>query len=132
LQKKKIITVVLLVAIVVIAFFGYEFFIVNSLSGYTKISLTPSQTYSIRFGSTAQYNISYNLPLPGPNGIVPQDLTIQVYVDGSFKNFQTIKGARYSYSGLQIVVGSVTFDKIVLYVKSSNTTSEPIISYPTT
>jgi hypothetical protein len=122
------------VAIVVIAIVSYEFFIANSLSGYTQVSITPAQTCSIEFGGTAHYNIHFFLPLPPPLPIkvVPQDLSFQVSTDNSSKYFDTIQGARYSFSGLQIVVGSVTFDKLILYVKSSNTTSKPIISYPTT
>jgi hypothetical protein len=119
------------VAIVVVAIFSYEFFVANSLSGYTKISITPSQPYSIRFGNGVEY-IYYTLPLPGPFVISPQDLTFQVSTDDSSgycgTYFGTIQGARYSFSGLQIVVGSVTFDKIVLYVKPSGATSKPITS----
>jgi hypothetical protein len=121
----------LVVAIVVIAIVGYKFFIVNSLSGYTKISITPVQPFSIKFGNTVEY-ICYTLPLPGPFVPVPQDLSFQVSTDdasGYFGTyFGTIQGARYSFSGLQIVVGKVTFDKIVLYVKPSGATSEPITS----
>jgi hypothetical protein len=120
-----------LVAIVVIAIVGYEYFVVNSLLGYTKISITPSQPYSIKFGNTVEY-IYYTLPLPGPFVISPQDLTFQVSTDDSSgyfgTYFGTIQGARYSFSGLQIVVGNVTFDKIVLYVKPSGATSEAITS----
>jgi len=134
MQNKKIITVVLVAAIVVAAIVGYEFFVANSFSGYTKVSVTPDpQPYSIEFGSTVQYNITFVLPLPSPSGgVVPQDLTFQVSTDNSTKNFGTIQGARYSFSGLQIVVGSVTFEKLVLYVKSTVSNSKPIISFPAT
>ena len=130
MQKRKIITVVLLVAIVVIAIVGYEFFIVNSLSGYTKVSLTPSEIYSTKFINTVPYNITFLLILPGPNaGVsVAQDTTIQVSADNSIKYFDTIQGARYSFSGLQTVVGSASFTRLILYVKSTVSKSEPIIS----
>ena len=59
MQKRKIIAVVLVMAVAVGAIFGYEFFVADSLSGYTKVSLTYAQTYSIKFGSTVYY-ITYN------------------------------------------------------------------------
>lgn len=131
MQKRKIVAVVLVVAVVVASIVGYEFFVANSLSGYTKVSITPVQSYSIKFGNTIEY-IYYTLPLPGPNVISPQDLTFQVSTDNSSgyfgTYFGTTQGARYSFSGLQIVVGNVTYDKIVLYVKPSSATSEPITS----
>jgi hypothetical protein len=140
LQKRKIIAVVLLVAVIAAAIVGYEFFIVNSLSGYTKVSLAPVETYSVKFGNTAPYNITFLLLLPNPNvsgGVsVAQDTTLQVIVDNAIKYFDTIQGARYSFSGLQMVVGSANFKQVnsnrevylTLYVKSTVSNSEPIIS----
>ena len=131
MQNKKIITVVLVAAIVVAAIVGYEFFIVNSLSGYTKVSLTPAQTYSIKFGNTAPYNITFlpnAFPEPGVRITVAQDTTIQVIADNSIKYFDTIQGAKYSFSGLQMVVGSASFTQLILYVKSTVSNSEPMIS----
>ena len=131
MQNKKIIAFVLAVAIVAAAIVGYEFFVVNSLSGYTKVSLTPAQTYSIKFGNTVPYNITFLLnAFPEPNvGVsVAQDTTIQVPADNSIKYFDTIQGARYSFSGLQMVVGSASFTQLILYVESTVSNSEPIIS----
>jgi hypothetical protein len=122
LQKRKIITVVLLVAVGTIAIFGYEFFVANSLSGYTKISITPSQPYSVKFGNTVQYNITFLLnPFPNPNvkdgGSISQNSWLQVSIDNISKVFEPIQGAKYSFQGLQIVVGSVKSSQLILYVK---------------
>jgi hypothetical protein len=136
LQKRKIITVVLVVAVVVIATVGYEFFVANSLSGYTKVSITTlNQPYSIKFGAV-QYNITlgYTFFL-GP--IVGSNFAFVVSIDNSSKGFAAIQGHRYSFSGLQIVVGSINSNQsysqqLILYLKSTVSNSEPIISFPAT
>jgi hypothetical protein len=121
LQKKKIIAVVLVVAVVVAAILSYEFFVVNSLSGYTKVTITTlNQPYSIKFG-TVQYNITlgYTFSLAP---IVGSDFAFVVAADNSSKGFAAIQGHRYSFSGLQIVVGSMNSNQtysqqLILYVK---------------
>ena len=117
MQERKIITVVLVVAVIVIAIVGYEFFVANSLSGYTKVSITtPNQPYSIKFGAV-QYNITFQYGLPTPSGGAV--FGFQVSTDNSSKGFGATQAAKYSFSGLQIVVGSVNSNHLILYVKSS-------------
>ncbi len=116
MQKKKIITVVLFVSIVVIALFGYEFFAANSLSGYTKVPITPSQPYSIKFDNISSLVTFQNL-LPSPSG--GQNISFQVLVNNSSQGFVAIQGAKYSFAGLHIVVSNFTSDQLVLYVKPS-------------
>ena len=124
MQKRKIITVVLLVAVVFIAFISYEFFVADSLSGYTKVAITPSQEYSVKFGNIVDY-ICFMLnafPEPNLNGnftfSISQDSWLQVYTDNSTSQvFEPIQGAKYSFAGLQIVVGNVNESKLILYIK---------------
>ena len=125
-----------------IAIVGYEFFIVNSLSGYTKVSVTFAQTCSIKFANTAQYNITFLPLLPGPEfpstvaQQVAQCTTIQVSADNSTRYFGATQGARYSFSGLQMVVGNASSKQVnsnreiylTLYVKSTVSNSKPTIS----
>lgn len=132
MKNKKIIVVVLVVAVVVAAVVGYEFFAVNSLSGYTKVSLTYAQTYSIKFGSTVFY-ITYNDVLNGIPATMPVfQVTAQTLINNSTQSFGAHQGERPSFSGLQMVVGSVNSNRMILYVKSTVSNSKPIISYPTT
>ncbi len=136
MRKRKIITVVLLVAFVVIAFVGYEILVANSLSGYTKVSITQiNQPYSIKFGAV-QYNITlgYTFSLAP---IVGSNFAFVVSEDNSSKGFAAIQGHRCSFSGLQIVVGTINSNQtysqqLILYVKSAISNSEPIISFPAT
>ena len=122
-------------AVVVIAFVGYEFFVANSLSGYTKVTITHiNKPYSIKFG-TVPYNITLDYtfslaPIAGTN------FAFVVATDNSSKGFAAIQGHRYSFSGLQIMVGSINSNQsysqqLILYVQSTVSNSKPIISYPT-
>lgn len=141
MQKRRIILVSLVVAIVVIATVSYEFFVANSLSGYTKITLIPLsiaadyQPCSIKFGNTIYYitffYISKNGDFPSPRNTpnpVFQVTTEQTLIINSSESFGAIQGARYSFEGLRIVVGSINSNQLILYVKSTISSSEPIIS----
>ncbi len=61
MQKRRIMLVSLVAAIVVIATVSYEFFVANSLSGYTKITLTPWSypPCSVKFGNTSYYIVFF-------------------------------------------------------------------------
>jgi hypothetical protein len=126
MQKRKILAVVLLVAVVVVAIASYDFIEANSLSGYTKVTITTvNQPNSIKFGSF-QYNITlgYTFAL-GP--IVGSNFAFVVSTDNSSKGFAAIQGHRYSFSGLQIVVGSISSNQtysqqLILYVKPTSQT----------
>ncbi len=144
MQKRRIILVSLVVAIVVIATVSYEFFVANSLSGYTKITLSPwcYPPCTVKFGNTSYYIVffyigksmeeypSINTP---PNPFF-QVTTEQTLIINSNESFGAIQGARYSFEGLQIVVGSVNVNsnQLILYVKSTISSSEPIISLTAT
>jgi hypothetical protein len=128
LQKKKILTVVLAVAVIIAAIVGYEFLVVNSLSGYTKVSLTYAQTYSIKFGSTVYY-VTYDDVLNGIPATMPIfQVTAQTLNNNSSQSFGASQGGRPSFAGLQMVVGSVNSNQMILYVKSAISNSKPIIS----
>ena len=123
MQKRKIKAFVLVAGVIIVAIFSYEFFVANSLSGYTKISVTSPQFISINFDNTVSVkfgNTVYYITFLNP--------AFQVYNDNSSKGFGAIQGAKYSFSGLQIVVGTVNGDKLILYVKSTFSNSKPIIS----
>ena len=134
MQKRKIMTVVLLVTIVVVGIASYEFFIVNSLPGYTKLTITALRApYSIEFGAF-HYNISlmedYILYSPALNFVF-------VTTYNSSQSFDSIQGHGYSFSGLQIVVGSMSINEsysfqLILYLKCTYSNSKPTISYPAT
>ena len=146
MQKKKIVTVVLLVAIVDIAFVGYEFFVANSLSGYTKITLTPWRypPCTIKFGNTSYFIVFFLIGQSvdgGPSINTPPNPFFQVTSEQTLiinenESFGAIQGAKYSFGGLRIVVGSVKVtsnpnvnsNQLILYVKSTISNSEPIIS----
>jgi len=121
MQKRKILLVSLVVAIAVIAIVSYEFLNANSLAGYTKVTInTMNQPYFIRLGSV-QYNITlmYTYSL-GP--IVGSNFGFVVSFDNSSKGFAAIQGHRYSYAGLELVVGSMNSNQtysqqLILYVK---------------
>ena len=128
MQKKKIIAVVLSVAVIVAAIFSYEFFVVDSLSGYTKVSLAYAQTYSVKFGSTVYY-ITYNDVQNGFVASMPVfEVTAQTLINNSSQSFEARQGLRCSFSGLQMVVGNVNSNQMILYVKSTISNSGPIIS----
>jgi hypothetical protein len=110
-------------AVIIVAIFGYEFFVANSLSGYTKVSITSSQPYSINFSNTASAKFGNTVYY-----ITFLHSVFQVLFDNSSRGFGAIQGAKYSFSGLQIVVGSVNDNQLILYVKSTISNSEPIIS----
>jgi hypothetical protein len=121
LQKKKVIAVVLLVAVIVITIVGYEFFVADSLSGYTKMTLIANQPNSIKFG-----NNLYGLIFSSPNG--HNTYVFSVSTIDSSEGFSATKGAKYSFSGLQIAVGKANSNQLILYVKPLSTSSGETIS----
>jgi hypothetical protein len=128
MEKKKIIAVVLTVVVIVAVILSYEFFVADSLSGYTKVSLTYAQTYSIKFGSTVYY-ITYNNVQNGIIATMPIfQVTAQTLINNSSQSFGANQGDRPSFSGLQMVVGNVNSNQMILYVKSTSSNSKPIIS----
>lgn len=146
MKKRKIVAVVFIVAVVVAAFFGYEFFVANSLSGYTKVTLTPWSypPCSVKFGNTSYYIVFFLIgqtvegapAINTPPNPFFQVTTEQTLIINQNESFGAIQGARYSFEGLQIVVDSVNVtsnpnvnsDQLILYVKSTISNSEPIIS----
>ena len=122
MQKRKIIAAVLLVAIVVIAIAGYEFFVANSLSGYTEMTLIANQPNSIKFG-----NNNYGFLYSSPNGYNIYVFSVTTTANLS-EFFNATKGAKYYFSGLQILVGNVNSKQLILYVKPSSVNSEPTTS----
>ena len=128
MRKRKIIAVVLVMAVAVGAIFGYEFFVADSLSGYTKVSLTYAQTYSIKFGNTVYY-ITYNDVQNGMIATMPIfQVTAQTLINNSSQSFEARQGLRCSFSGLQMVVDNANSNQMILCVKSTVSNSKPIIS----
>ena len=128
MSKRKIIAVVLVMAVAVAAIFGYEFFVADSLSGYTKVSLTYAQTYSIKFGSTVYY-ITYNDVQNGMIATMPIfQVTAQTLINNSSQSFEARQGLRCSFSGLQMAVDNANSNQMILCVKSTVSNSKPIIS----
>lgn len=139
INKRKIAAVALIVAVIVVAVAAYEFYEANLVSryakmGYTKIVLTlPNQPYSIIFGA-AHYNITLQ-PIgyyTGPTYGETESVGFQVSTDNNSTQIIPTQGDKYSFSGLQIVAGSVNIKQLTLtlYVKSATSKSKPIISYP--
>ncbi len=127
MKNKKIIAVFLVVTVFIGAIFGYEF-LANSLSGYTKLSLRSAQTYSVKFGSTTYY-ITYFYSYVH-NGISSSRPVFQVttVINNSIESFEARQGLRCSFSVLQMVVGDVNSNQMILYVSSTVSNSKPIIS----
>jgi hypothetical protein len=124
MERKKIIAVVLVMAVAGAAFVGYEFFVFKSLSGYIKVTLTQHELYSIQFSNNTVYHISYGDEILH---VDRANYEIYIYNDSSVKDFDAIQGARASFEGLQIVVGNVNDNQLILYVKSGISNSKPII-----
>lgn len=125
LQKTKIIAVGSVAAVIIVAFIGYEFITANSPSGYTKLTLIASQPNSVKFG-----NDDYGLIYSSPNGY--NIFVFSVPTTNSSESFNAIKEAKYNFSGLQILVGNVNSNQLILYVKPTNSNFEPMISPMTT
>ena len=147
MPKRRIMLVSLVVAIVVIATVSYEFFVANSLSGYTKIALTiwTNPPCSVKFGNTSYYIIFFLIghsfdgaPLINtPPDPFFQVTTQQTLIVNTNESFRAIQGAKFSFEGLRIVVGnvnvtSITSYQLTLYVKSTVSSAKPIISPITT
>jgi len=102
--------------------------VADSLSGYTKVSLTYAQTYSIKFGSTVYY-ITYNDVQNGFVATMPIfQVTGQTLINNSSQSFEARQGLRCSFSGLQMVVDNANSNQMILCVKSTVSNSKPIIS----
>jgi hypothetical protein len=93
----------------------------NPFSGYTKITLVVSQPNSVQFGNnvygfgyggpeTALYTYGYATTYPF--SVVPQGII-------GLKTFNAVQGATYNDLGLQILVGEVHNDYLILWVKST-------------
>jgi hypothetical protein len=143
MQKIKIVAVLFLLALIVIAIAGYEFFMADSLSSYTKITLTPWSypPTSVKFGDDSYYLVYFQIGKSTDSGRplidAPSDPFFQVtreqtLVINQNESFRAIQGAKYTFDGLQIVVRSVNvtsnLNQLVLYIKSTNSNSEPMIS----
>jgi hypothetical protein len=140
MQKTKLATVLFLLAALIIAFVGYELFLTDSLSSYTKITLTPwcYPPNSVKFDNNSYYIVFFLVDKSihgAPSLTTPPDpyfqvTTEQTLIIDSNQRFAATEGAKYSFEGLRIVVGSVnvTSHQLVLYVKSTTSNSQPIIS----
>jgi hypothetical protein len=91
----------------------------NPFSGYTKVTLVVSQPNSVQFGDNV-YGLGYAGPAMNPI-TQKQDIQFSVVPQGivGFKTYDAIQGATYNDLGLQIVVGEVHSDYLVLYIKST-------------
>ena len=144
MKRRKILIPSIVIAVVVAAFFGYEFFAANSLLGYTKITLTPWSypPCSVKFGNTSYYIVFflieesvYGMPaINTPPNPFFQVTTEETLIINQNESFGATQGDKYSFGGLRIVVGSVKVsnlnvnsDQLILYVKSTISNSEPII-----
>lgn len=144
MQKKKILAVLFSLSVIVIALVGYELYLADPLSSYTSITLTPwcYPPNSVKFDNTSYYIVFFYIEksVDGKSSMyVPSDpffqvTTEQTLVINSNQSFAATQGAKYIFEGLQIVVGNVnvTSHQLILYVKSTVSSSEPIISPLTT
>ena len=92
----------------------------NPFSGYT-VTLVVSQPNSVQFGNNV-YGLGYVGPesmlstsgyvTNHPFSVVPQGII-------GMKSFNAVEGATFNDLGLQIVVGEVHNDYLVLYIKST-------------
>jgi hypothetical protein len=140
MQKKKIIAVLFSLSVIAMAVVGIEFFLAGSLSSYTEITLTPwcYPPNSIKFDNNSYYIIFFlvgksvgGVPsINAPSDPFFQVTTEQTLIINQNQSFPAIQGAKYSFEGHQVVVGSVnvTSPQLTLYVKSTISNSEPIIS----
>jgi hypothetical protein len=138
MRKITLVAVLFSLAVIIIALVGYEFYLADSLSSYTKITLTPwsyPQT-SVKFGDTSYYfgksDDSGRPLIDTPSDPFFQVTREQTLVINQNESFRAIQGAKYTFSGLQIVVGSIdassNTNQLTLYIKSTISNSEPIIS----
>jgi hypothetical protein len=93
----------------------------NPFPDYTKVRLVANQTNSVQFG----YNV-YGLVYTGPQiDPITQKQVFQFAVAPppastpaiESKTFDAAQGAKYDYSGIEIIVGEVHNDYLILYIK---------------
>lgn len=91
----------------------------NPLSGYTKVTLVVSQPNSVQFGNNV-YGLGYAGPSTDPftHNVANQFSVVPSGIIG-LKLFDAVQGATYNDLGLQIVVGEVHNDYLILYIKST-------------
>jgi hypothetical protein len=89
----------------------------NPFSGYTKLTLTLSQGKSVQFGDNS-YAFTYigqssNFNEQGKLkfGMIAGIATTKIY--------DAIEGAKYNELGVELLVGEVHTDYMILYVKST-------------
>ena len=72
-------------------------------------------------------SMSVAVALPSGTLLLSTEVASNVTLAGGV-SFGAIQGSRYSCSGLQMVVGSVNSNQLILYLKSATSDSKPIIS----
>lgn len=91
----------------------------NPFSGYTKVTLVVSQPNSVQFGNNV-YGLGYAGAYTDPltHRVVNQFSVVPSGIIG-MKLFDAFQGATYHDLGLEIIVGEVHSDYLVLYFKST-------------
>lgn len=143
MRKIKLVAVLFSLAVIVIALVGYDFYLADSLSSYTKITLPPWSypPTSVKFDDASYYLVYFLIGKSADSGCplidTPSDPFFQVtreqtLVINQNECFRAIQGAKYTFDGLQIIVGNVNVssnsNQLTLYIKSTISNSEPIIS----
>ncbi len=123
---KKIVALISVLAIVVIILWQSPTIISvfnssspsNAFSGYTKVTLVTNQPNSVQFGNNV-YGLGYAGPSTDFYGKTQNQFDVVPAGIIGTKYYNAVQGATYNDLGLQIVVGEVHNDYLILWIKST-------------
>ena len=90
----------------------------NLFSGYTKVTLVTNQPNSIQFGNNV-YGLGYAGPTTDFYGKTENQFAVVPAGIIGTKYYNAIQGATYSDLGIEIKVGEVHNDYLILWIKST-------------
>ena len=90
----------------------------NPFSGYTKVTLVTNQPNSVQFGNNV-YGLGYGGPITDYFGKTTIQFVVMPASIVGWKYYDAVQGATYRDLGIEIVVGEVHNDYLILWFKST-------------